>query len=94
MNPFSEIMLDPGGIVSWLVVGLVAGLLANFTFRGGYGLIGDVLVGLIGAVVSGFVYELFAAGTTAFWRSTIVAFLGASILIGAVRTVAYARTGT
>jgi uncharacterized membrane protein YeaQ/YmgE (transglycosylase-associated protein family) len=42
--------LDPGGLVAWLVVGLVAGWLAGQFMRGGgYGLIGDIVLGVIGA---------------------------------------------
>jgi uncharacterized membrane protein YeaQ/YmgE (transglycosylase-associated protein family) len=95
MGTFAEIALEPGGIISWLVVGVIAGTLAGYVMRGGgYGIIGDVVVGLIGAVIGGFLYGLFAAGTTGFWGSIIVAFFGACILIAFVRAVSQARTGT
>jgi uncharacterized membrane protein YeaQ/YmgE (transglycosylase-associated protein family) len=43
------------GILSWLVVGLIAGFLASRVMRGGgYGLIGDIVVGVIGALIGGF----------------------------------------
>ena len=48
--------LDPGGIVAWLVVGAIAGWLAGqFMKGGGYGLVGDIIVGIIGAFIGGFV---------------------------------------
>ena len=38
------------GILSWLVVGLIAGFLASRVMRGGgYGLVGDIIVGIVGA---------------------------------------------
>jgi uncharacterized membrane protein YeaQ/YmgE (transglycosylase-associated protein family) len=43
------------GILSWLVVGLIAGFLASRVMRaGGYGLIGDIVVGVVGALIGGF----------------------------------------
>ena len=43
------------GILAWLVVGLIAGWLASQVMRGGgYGLIGDIIVGVVGAVIGGF----------------------------------------
>ena len=44
--------LNPGGLIIWIVVGLIAGFLASRIMRGGgYGLIGDIIVGLIGALI-------------------------------------------
>lgn len=49
MGVFAEIILQPGGVIAWLVVGVVAGFLAGKVMRGaGYGLIGDIVTGLIG----------------------------------------------
>jgi uncharacterized membrane protein YeaQ/YmgE (transglycosylase-associated protein family) len=56
MGTFADIVfhLNPGGIIAWLVVGLLAGWLAGFVMKGsGYGIIGDLVVGLIGAVIGG-----------------------------------------
>jgi len=42
----------PGGILAWLVVGLISGWLAGLFMRGGgYGVIGDIIIGLIGAFI-------------------------------------------
>jgi uncharacterized membrane protein YeaQ/YmgE (transglycosylase-associated protein family) len=81
--------LDPGGIIAWLVVGLVAGWLAGVVMKGGgFGLIGDIIVGLIGAFVGGLVFSLITGGGTAgFWGSIAVAFVGAVILIAVVRAL-------
>jgi hypothetical protein len=43
---FGAIVLEPGGIIAWLVVGLIAGWLAGRVMRGtGYGVLGDIVVG-------------------------------------------------
>jgi uncharacterized membrane protein YeaQ/YmgE (transglycosylase-associated protein family) len=43
------------GIISWLVVGLIAGWLAGMLMKGGgYGVVGDIVLGIIGAIVGGF----------------------------------------
>lgn len=81
--------LEPGGIIAWLVVGLIAGWLAGVVMKGGgFGLIGDIVVGLIGAFVGGLVFSLITGGGTAgFWGSILVAFIGAVILIAVVRAL-------
>jgi uncharacterized membrane protein YeaQ/YmgE (transglycosylase-associated protein family) len=93
MIPFAELTLNPGGIIAWLVVGLVAGWCAGFVMKGaGYGIIGDIVVGLIGAVIGGFLYGRVVPGDAGFWGSVAVAFIGACILIVIVRFVALKRT--
>ena len=81
--------LDPGGIIAWLVVGLIAGWLAGMVMKGGgYGLVGDIVIGIVGAFVGGFVFSLLTGGGTAgFWGSIAVAFVGAVILIAIVRAL-------
>jgi uncharacterized membrane protein YeaQ/YmgE (transglycosylase-associated protein family) len=82
--------LNPGGIVAWLVVGLVAGwLAARFVGGGGYGLFGDIVLGLVGALVGGLLFGLLRgddgmAGDAGLWGSIGVAFLGScALLLGA-----------
>jgi uncharacterized membrane protein YeaQ/YmgE (transglycosylase-associated protein family) len=82
--------LNPGGIVAWLVVGLAAGwLAAKVMGGGGYGLFGDIVLGLIGALVGGLLFGLLrgdagVAGDAGLWGSIAVAFLGAcALLLGA-----------
>jgi uncharacterized membrane protein YeaQ/YmgE (transglycosylase-associated protein family) len=56
--------------------------------KGSYGVIGNIVVGLIGAFVGGFVFTLVTGGGTAgFWGSIAVAFVGAVILILIVRAL-------
>jgi uncharacterized membrane protein YeaQ/YmgE (transglycosylase-associated protein family) len=81
--------LEPGGIIAWLVVGLIAGWLAGLVMKGGgYGVIGDIVIGIVGAFVGGFVFSLITGGGSAgFWGSIAVAFVGAVILIAVVRAL-------
>jgi len=95
MTTFADITipLHPGGWIAWLVVGLLAGWSAGFVMKGaGYGLIGDIVVGLIGAAIGGFLFGLLVPGDAGFWGSIAVAFIGACILIVTVRFVALKRT--
>jgi len=95
MSPFADITihLQPGGWVAWLVVGLLAGWCAGFVMRGpGYGIIGDIIVGLIGAAIGGFLFGLVVPGDAGFWGSVAVAFIGACIFIFIARYVALKRT--
>ena len=85
--------LDPGGLIAWLIVGLVAGWLAGQFMRGGgYGLIGDIIVGVVGALIGGFVFGLFFPGSSAgLIGSIVVAFVGAVILIALLRMFSGSR---
>ena len=82
------------GILSWIVLGLVAGRLAGQFMRGGYGLIGDVVLGIVGAVVGGFLSGLILGRdmVTGFdLESVLVAFLGAVLLIAVSRMISGRR---
>ncbi|HEY0755543.1 MAG TPA: GlsB/YeaQ/YmgE family stress response membrane protein [Ktedonobacteraceae bacterium] len=72
-----------GDLLSWLIIGGLAGWLASVVIRGrGYGCLGNVIVGLIGAVVGGFLASLFdITGYFHFWGSLLVSFLGACVLL-------------
>lgn len=88
MNLLAELTLSPGGIISWIVVGLIAGWLAGVMVSGGgFGIIRDIVLGLIGALVGGFVTGFFIDGDTGFWGSILIAFIGACLLIGIARAV-------
>ena len=92
MIVFADVYLAPGGIIAWLVVGLVAGFLAGNVMKGsGYGLVGDIIVGLIGAFIGGLLFGSFAHADYAFLGSIVVAFIGACLLIAMVRAIAPGR---
>jgi uncharacterized membrane protein YeaQ/YmgE (transglycosylase-associated protein family) len=79
-------------ILAWIIIGGIAGLLASLLVRGtGLGIIGDIIVGVIGAVVGSFLLTLVLPGTFSFtgfnWGSLIIAFIGSVILLFIVRLV-------
>jgi uncharacterized membrane protein YeaQ/YmgE (transglycosylase-associated protein family) len=86
--------LNPGGIIAWLIVGLIAGFLASRLMRGGgYGLIGDIIVGLIGAFIGGWLSGFLGFGSTyGLIGSIVIAFIGACLLIAILHVVAGAGT--
>lgn len=89
---FADIAMMPGGIIAWLIVGLISGFLAGKVMEGGgFGILGDIVVGLIGAVVGGFVTSYFVQGIMGFWGSVAVSFVGACLLVAILRAIAPAR---
>jgi len=79
--------------IAWLIVGLIAGFLAGKVMRGtGYGIIGDIIVGLIGAFIGGLLFGSFVHAEYALFGSIVIAFIGACILIAVVRAVAPGRS--
>lgn len=88
--------LNPGGIIAWLVIGVVAGWLAGVIMPGrGFGLIGDLIVGLIGAFIGGLVMDVLTPDAAfGFWGSLLVALIGACILVGIVHAFTRGRATT
>ena len=76
-------------IVWWLIVGLIAGFLASLVMRGGgYGIVGDIIAGIIGAFIGGWLFSLLGISAGGGLIGTIiVAFIGACILIAILRAV-------
>ncbi|MDB5059337.1 MAG: GlsB/YeaQ/YmgE family stress response rane protein [Chloroflexi bacterium] len=87
------VSLQPGGIIAWLVVGLIAGWLASSVMGSGYGLLGDLIMGLVGAFIGGLIVGAFTTGTMGIVGSIIVAFIGAVVVIGVSRLLTRGRTG-
>ena len=84
------------GILAWIIVGLVAGFLASLLMRGGgYGIVGDIIVGMVGAVIGGFLagtlLNIPDVMTGINITSIFVAFVGAVILIALLRLVSGSR---
>ena len=71
------------GLIGWLVLGLVAGWLAGKLARGrGFGCIGDILLGLIGSVVGGWIFtKLGIVHANTFLFSLAAATVGAVVLV-------------
>jgi len=75
-------------LIYFLVIGLIAGWLAgNIMKGGGYGVIGDMVVGCIGAILGGFLLGWLGIVAGGFIGSLIVATVGAVILIWLVRMI-------
>ena len=76
-------------ILTWLIVGLIAGVLASMVVGNGYGIIGDIVVGIVGAFIGGYVFR--AAGWHAPWGglagTIFVAFIGAVLLLVVLRII-------
>jgi uncharacterized membrane protein YeaQ/YmgE (transglycosylase-associated protein family) len=86
MALLAELVLSPGGVIAWIVVGLISGYLAGVMMSGGgYGIVRDTILGLVGAFVGGILAGFFIQGDAGFWGSIVVAFVGACILIAIVR---------
>jgi uncharacterized membrane protein YeaQ/YmgE (transglycosylase-associated protein family) len=78
-------------ILSWIVVGLIAGFLAGVVVKGGgFGLIGDIIVGVIGGLLGGWIsVNLLHLGsmTGINLPSILIAFVGAVILLLLLRLI-------
>lgn len=69
-------------IIVWIIIGGIAGWLANLMWkRSGVGLIPNILLGIAGAIVGGFVFGLLGMQSTGTWGSFITALVGAFILL-------------
>ena len=76
-------------ILTWLIVGLVAGVLASLVVGGGYGLIGDIIIGIAGAFVGGWILQKLGATVHVGGLAgvIIVAFIGACVLLFLLRVI-------
>ncbi len=84
------------GIVAWIVVGAIAGYVANMIAGGREGLIGTVLLGIVGGLVGGFAAsELFHRGSVngVNIESILIAIAGAVVVLFAWRMLASRNTG-
>ena len=72
----------PYSVIAWIVIGLVAGWLAGTISRGrGFGCIADIILGLIGAVLGGWIFMKLGIGGGGLLYSIAAATVGAVILV-------------
>jgi uncharacterized membrane protein YeaQ/YmgE (transglycosylase-associated protein family) len=73
----------------WVVIGAVAGFLANAVVKSSYGLGGDIVIGVIGAFVGGWLFQnmRWHAPLAGIAGTIVIAFIGAVILLVALRMV-------
>ena len=77
--------MDQGhGFIAWIIIGIIAGWLTGKLMRGaGFGVLMDMVVGLVGALVGGFVSSHLGFGTTGqhgMIMSIVIAVIGAVLL--------------
>src|SRR5579859_6827844 len=80
----------PQQVLTWIIIGLIAGFLAGLLIRGRrFGLVGSVIVGLLGALVGGILFTVLRiqlppalqGDFTLRWQDIIVSFIGAVIIL-------------
>jgi len=77
------------GLIGWVVIGLLAGWLAGTLSRGrGFGCITNVILGLIGAVIGGWIFSKLGIETWGFLGSLAAATVGAVVLVAVARLFA------
>lgn len=80
-------------LLTWLIVGLIAGVLASLVMGGGFGIIGDIIIGIVGAFIGGWLFRQLGV-TTPFGGlagTIFVAFIGAVVLLFLLRLVSRGR---
>jgi uncharacterized membrane protein YeaQ/YmgE (transglycosylase-associated protein family) len=85
----AAMMLETNSIIVILLIGLVAGWLAGRIMGGGFGLIGDIIIGIIGAFIGSWIWgQLHLPGIGPWWLTAIViATVGACILLFIIRLI-------
>lgn len=90
---YGNITLHPGGCISWIIAGMLAGWLAGLVVRGhGFGCLGNIAVGLLGAVIGIVIVGLLplngrADGIYGFGGTLVFAFIGAFALTAVGRLI-------
>jgi uncharacterized membrane protein YeaQ/YmgE (transglycosylase-associated protein family) len=77
-------------ILTWLLVGLVAGVLASIAMGGtGYGILGDIIIGIVGAFVGGWLFSKLGVSTPfgGLPGTIFTAFIGAVVLLFVLRLI-------
>lgn len=77
------------GIILWIIFGALVGWVASMIMKTGGGLLWDIVVGIVGAVLGGFLMSLVGYGDVNGFNlySFIVALIGACVLIAIIRAV-------
>ena len=76
------------GFLTWIIVGLIAGWLAGQVMKGGgYGMLVDIILGILGGIVGCWVFGLLGLHAGGLIGSIVVSFVGAVILVWITRLV-------
>jgi uncharacterized membrane protein YeaQ/YmgE (transglycosylase-associated protein family) len=84
-------------LLTWCIVGLVAGVLASLVMGGtGFGIIGDIIIGIVGAFVGGWLFRSLGVTSPMGGLAGVifVAFIGAVVLIFILRLIRGGRRPT
>lgn len=88
MDQAVTITFVPEQIITWLIIGLIAGFLASVVVRGRrFNTVTNIVLGLVGALIGGFLFALLrippliSGGLTIQYSDVIVAFIGAVIIL-------------
>jgi len=80
-------------ILLWIISGIIAGWLTGLIMKGGgYGIVGDLIVGLIGGLIGGFLAGMFGVAPTSWVGQIVMAVIGGVILVAILRM--FNRTAT
>jgi uncharacterized membrane protein YeaQ/YmgE (transglycosylase-associated protein family) len=80
--------MDTQSLIMFLVIGLIAGWLASRIMRGGgFGLVGDLIIGVIGAVLGGWLFGLLGITLGGIFGALVTALIGAIILLYLIRLI-------
>jgi uncharacterized membrane protein YeaQ/YmgE (transglycosylase-associated protein family) len=85
--------VETRGLIGWIIVGLLAGWIAGHLTRGrGFGCVVDIILGLVGAVIGGWIFMKLGIPLWGFWGSLLGATVGAVVLVAIARLFAGGRS--
>jgi uncharacterized membrane protein YeaQ/YmgE (transglycosylase-associated protein family) len=92
MDFLGSILAAPWICIGWIIVGALAGIIANRIMKSPTGIVGDIITGLVGAIIGGFILSIlgvnFPDGGVALCAVNLVgATVGAIVLVGALNMV-------
>lgn len=80
--------MDITGLVVFLAIGAIAGWLGSTLMKGGgFGLLGNIVVGILGAIVGGFLFGILGISAGGFIGSVVTATVGAVVLLFVVSII-------
>ena len=75
-------------ILIWIISGIIAGWIAGLLVRGrGFGLIGDLIIGLLGGLIGGWLASLLGIQASSWLAQVLVAALGGVVLVAIIRLI-------
>jgi uncharacterized membrane protein YeaQ/YmgE (transglycosylase-associated protein family) len=75
-------------ILIWIISGIIAGWLTGLIVRGrGFGLVGDLIIGLLGGLIGGWLFGLLGIAATSWVGEILAAVLGGVVLVAVIRTL-------